>query len=315
MTADRPIRTNRFEKNSLIPRRNPSQMSDKINNLRSEIQVRQNFFRPMPSPMNLVADGVDHINIYSFGETDLGQVLSHDSPVKFRHHIFGAFSNVEAFWHYIQSEERDDRLRNMSRMSFQRFKSELNIRMVTNFRAIIMDANYQRIKQNPGIMQAIIDSTLPFDAYYYTSDRIRQRPKYFAWLLHGFEEIRKALKEQREPDFSALLDTPGSDIYEFACPEMKGSVMKPLSQGDGSKNKKKKKPHSNMSSLLKNGAVESENQEEPEATVAAIECSSVEEPESSVNESSNKEGCTNECGKCVSTEVDTIPEEQGRELV
>src|SRR5574343_285348 len=192
-------------------------MSEKLRDLRSDIHTRRSFFQPMSSPMNWVGDGIDHINIYSFGETDLGQALSHDSPVSFRHNRFGFFSSMEVFWHYIQSEERDDRIRSMSRPSFKKFKSKLTYTMVTNFRAIIMDSNYQRIAQNPKIVEAIKESVLPFDCYHNSNEHIRQRPKYFAWLLYGFEEIRKALKENREPDFKPLLDNPDSEIYQFVC--------------------------------------------------------------------------------------------------
>lgn len=174
---------------------------------------------PAPSPMKWIADGVDHINIWESAVTELGQVLSHNSQIEFTHHIFGKFSSMEAFWHYIQSEERDDRIRSMAGRSLKNFAKKLNTQRITNFRAIIMDSNWEKIKQHKLLLNAVKESELPFDCYFVDGKSgLRTRPAFFNWLNMGFEEIRKAIKENREPDFTFLLDRKDTEIYEFVKP-------------------------------------------------------------------------------------------------
>lgn len=194
-------------------------MQEKMERIRPGIKTRHNFLDPHRNVSLWLDDGVDHINISSFGKTGLGQALSHASPIRFKHSIFGFFISMESFWHYIQSEEQDDRLRSMTGRNLQNFGRKLTRRMVTNFRAIIMDSNYQRIMQNDKLKEELKNSTLPFDCYYIDRETsFRKRLSYFHWMLQGFEEIRTALKEDREPNFDSLKDDRNSDIYDFVRP-------------------------------------------------------------------------------------------------
>jgi hypothetical protein len=103
----------------------------------------------------------------------------------------------------------------MTGKSLQDFVTMLTRQNVVNFRAIIMDANYQKVKQYPEIQQAMVESVLPFDCYYVykRETSIPIRTNFASWVIDGFEEIRKALKEQREPNFSALKDTDDDNMY------------------------------------------------------------------------------------------------------
>lgn len=195
-------------------------MSEKLGNLRGSIQTRprQSYRAPYPSADTWIEDGLDHINIYERSKLDLGKALAHGNKLGFNHSIFGSFGNIEAFWHYIQSNERDDRIRQMKGETLKDFARQLTRSKVTNFRAIIIDANYQRIKQYKELVNAMIESELPFDCYYYNQSDIRQRHQYSIWLIQGFEEIRKALKENREPDLTRFLDVEDSEIYQFVVP-------------------------------------------------------------------------------------------------
>lgn len=173
---------------------------------------------PSPSAMNWKGDGIDHINIGRQAVTDLGFGLSNSSPLDFDHSIFGNFCSMETFWHYIQSKERDDRIRGMKGPVLQKFVEMLTWNSVKNFRAIIMDAHYQRIKQYEALKAELTKSTLPFDCYTINTSGIRIRPKFFKWVIFGFEEIRAALRENREPNFDILKDIENSGIYDFVIP-------------------------------------------------------------------------------------------------
>lgn len=162
----------------------------------------------LPGLDSIGVDGVNHINIWEKASTDLGVALSHMADLPFTHEKFGKFRSIEGFWHYIRSTSRDDRTRMMAGYKAKKFGDSLESRRVDDFKIIIMDANWQKIKQYNPLVEELKKSTLPFDFYYlYNNDTdIRARPASAFWLIDGFEEIRKAIKENRAPDFSFLKD-------------------------------------------------------------------------------------------------------------
>jgi hypothetical protein len=197
------------------------QLKSLLPNVRTTKSGRQNNRNPMISPEMLGNDGDDHINIWDEGKTDLGKVLAHSTSIAFSHSIFGRFNSMEAFWHYIRSEERDDRIRVINSKALKKFVSKLTNVRVPNFRAIIMDSNWQKVNQYPAIVNAIKESTLPFDCYYVyqRTGGVRIRPVWAHWVIPGFEEIRRALKEDREPNFDNLKDTKNIGIYDAVLPK------------------------------------------------------------------------------------------------
>lgn len=212
-----------------MSKNNPGSMFDKLMPLRGRLKPRRqdDIREPSPSPMRWIADGVDHLNIWDQGEEELGRILAPNTTIPFVHAEFGRFSNMEAFWYYIQSEERDDRIRTMSGQTLKKFSRLLTVTRVTNFKAIIVDANWQRIKNFKVVMQAMKDSSLPFDCYYINRESgVRVRPIYFKWFTQGMEEIRSALQQEREPNFDFLLDRQNTGIYEFVLPRPKDDAVK-----------------------------------------------------------------------------------------
>lgn len=177
---------------------------------------------PWPSPMGLIKDGVDHINIWDAAETELGKLLCNNSPLSFVHNVLGKFYSIESFWHYIQSVEQDDSIRTMYGPALKNFSRRSQSRQVKNFRAVIIDAAYQRIVQYPALAQAVAESSLKFDCYYVdrNASGLRVRPPFFKWLIKGFDEIRLALQEHRVPDLKFLMDdqSESADIYEDIRP-------------------------------------------------------------------------------------------------
>lgn len=199
---------------------NPA-MRHALNNIRGKIKT----FTPkgsFPPVESWKGDGIDHINIgYNVG-TELGNLLSLDSPLKLRHPLFGHFETAENFRLYIQTEEKDDRLRYARVVDARRLAKTYKYKRPVNLHAIIMDTVYIRIMMYPRVAEMITESVLPFENYYiHPKSGIRIRPRSFSWLIPGFEEIRNALKEGREPNFSFLMDRESADIYEFVLPEVK----------------------------------------------------------------------------------------------
>ena len=185
--------------------------------------VRGNIFRdPIPSPMMYDKDGVDHINIWGFGETELGRQLSTQYRKPFVHEHFGRFNTIDGLWHWISSFERDDRLRHLSDKQLKMFSSNLTRMRVPHFRFLILDAIWQRINQDKALKKMMIESFLPFTCYYYhRRDTSLPRMSITAahWLIPGYTEIRMALKENRLPSF--YNNRVKLDIYEAAVEQIK----------------------------------------------------------------------------------------------
>ena len=45
-------------------------------------------------------DGIDHINTYSKGKTELGKLLTNFAHTPFVHPKYGEFQSVEGFWYF-----------------------------------------------------------------------------------------------------------------------------------------------------------------------------------------------------------------------
>lgn len=210
---------------NFVPRNNA--LKDQLSKLLPGINRSKNhhhkkggrFNQPMAAPTG--RDGVDHINIFESATTDLGRCLSHSNQLRFNHKLYGGFSNIESFWYYIRSEEHDDRVRKLTGNKLKAFADEMTPRRVKNFMAIILDANWQRVLQYPELKEAIKENTLPFECYSYLKrqDGIRQRPPHAHWMIPLFEEISKAIKEDREPDLTKFLDDQKIGLYDDVFPK------------------------------------------------------------------------------------------------
>lgn len=204
----------------------PSTLKERINEHTSRKKADEKIFL---NTLYLEGDGIDHINIWDAAETELGEVLSHSYQLKFHHTMFGSFNSIETFWYYIQSKERDDQIRSLSGRilkSFANDRSKITICFITNFKAIIADAQWQRISSMQPLVDELVKSTLPFDCYYINAQSgIKTRPIMYKWICAAMEEIRKALKEDRLPDFTFLMDDKSVGIYEFVNAHIKSSKL------------------------------------------------------------------------------------------
>lgn len=196
----------------------------KLFNRDSKKVVAKNF--TLPDPMKLNADGVDHINIFGRPLTTLGRHMSTNSRrFAFTDECYDRFSSIENFWAFIRAEEKDDDLRRMSSVDLRNTARNYTEVFVENFKALIINAYYQRIKQNKELLDQIVKSSLPFDCYYVNKDGLRIRPGgYYKWLLAGLEEVRKAIKENREPDLTPFMDNTNS-LYDVSLISKKKQIL------------------------------------------------------------------------------------------
>lgn len=154
------------------------------------------------NPKFWVGDGVDHINISRRGLTELGQALDPATFLPFTHSVFGYFSSVSAFWDFIETGCKEERLRDPKFYVRQKLKEQLERIKVPDMEFLILDAMYQRIAANPPLVEAIKQSTLPFDCYVVdTETNKRFRKSVVSWIYEGMEVIRTAIKKDTQPNF------------------------------------------------------------------------------------------------------------------
>lgn len=177
------------------------------------------------TPGRWMKDGVDHINIGRKAATALGRMLDFDHVRSFDHPVLGPFRCINSIWFMLRAKYKSDAIRNLTGIELKKFVVDRcggYGPRIRNFRAIIMHSAWLRIKGSKELTNMMIDSTLPFD-YYRTVEPsgIRFQIEFAEWVVPAYEAIRKALKENTEPDLEFLRDTRGVDIYEHAIDELR----------------------------------------------------------------------------------------------
>lgn len=157
--------------------------------------------------INPEEDGKKHINIHHKGKDPLGRMLSHYYSAPFVHPFFGPFETIEGFWHYLKDGCRDDVFRNLNgHKSKQRFRKKnedgeyLNL-TIPRVAEVMLAANYAKIEQNPEILTALVQSTLPFEQYFLQDEsNLPIRPRGSEWLVKVFRDLRKHFQEGTKPE-------------------------------------------------------------------------------------------------------------------
>lgn len=169
-------------------------------------------------------DGVDHINVSQGAKTVIGKWLNGRNGIAFHHPVLGQFSTIENLMFFVKAQSPDDRIRTEYDFNvIRRMLSEGGgVRRNMPFAdAIHIEAIYLRILMNESLIKKVVNSNLPFDSYFVSRDTgLRQRFEPARYLVPGYEEIRKALKERRELDLrpfagvSYKTDMSTVDIYK-----------------------------------------------------------------------------------------------------
>lgn len=157
-------------------------------------------------------DGIDHINIYSKGATELGRKLSNFARIGVTLPE-GGFASIEAYWYYLgihpkaivdigKLVDRED-MKHLFGWKAKNVGKQLKEAQAHSplpeekFRKKIRYACYQKIEQHPDLKKELIASTLPFAHYYVFNGIIKDAG--FDWLVEFWEAARKYYREQDEP--------------------------------------------------------------------------------------------------------------------
>lgn len=142
-------------------------------------------------------DGVDHINIYSKGNTALGQMLSNFSkcPINTRD---GKFLSVEGYWYWMSIEPCKEReqLRNCYGFWAKKVGKEIlqtkKPAWDDNFEEKILEAIWDKFQKNASLIKEAYKD-LPFYHYYNYGGKVIDLTEKYSWMVDGISKMRNEL--------------------------------------------------------------------------------------------------------------------------
>lgn len=174
--------------------------------------------RTVHNPGMWKKEGEDHINISKNSETKLGRLLSLDNVRHWEHSLLGPFRSLNSLWFFLKAVHKSDEIRTITGFDLKNFVNRRcggQVGRIPHFQAVILESAYQRVLYCPDIAAAILESDLPFDCYRVVpASGVCVRFEHSTWLTRGYEEIREALKENREPNFNSFRDQEAGGIYD-----------------------------------------------------------------------------------------------------
>ena len=207
---------------------------DQLKAVKPAVKVAVSNIGNLPDSANhWVKDGVDHINIARQAMTSLGKTLNLDHVRNWEHSVLGPFRSLNSLWYFLRAANRSDTIRTLSGGELRRFVDSRCGGFgghLPNFRIMILDSMYKRIKACSEISAEMIRTVLPFDSYRENESGIRIRFEHTPWIVAGYEEIRSALKEMREPNFTSIAGRIEGDLADIYKPILKQLVHEPTEE-------------------------------------------------------------------------------------
>jgi len=140
-----------------------------------------------------VNDGVDHINVYSRGNTELGRWLSNFARAPFIHPLYGVFESIEGFWYWLGTGKSVEALRGTHGLAAKRLGKQYLKVPCDNFEEEIRQAITYKLEQHPQYLKMLRESSLPLAHYYYYGEpencKIITMPQ-FDWIIEHLEHQR-----------------------------------------------------------------------------------------------------------------------------
>lgn len=143
--------------------------------------------------INELDDGKTHINISFNGKTKLGQALDfyYFSPINIPD--LGSFNCIGGLQHFLMSSPYDERLRTAAGRTCRELGKSIQAKPIPGLKNIIAEATWYKVCQNEALMNMVLESDLPFHAYYVKENNIVFTGLNI-WYTKVLEEIRKTIK-------------------------------------------------------------------------------------------------------------------------
>ena len=140
-------------------------------------------------------DGIDHINVYSKGRTQLGRWMSNftESPFKSPNH--GYFSSIEGYWYWLKTGLKHDNLRGLSGYEAKKVGRLYQPVPIDEdaFKECIKEAMIMKTISDDLHRNLLATSTLPF-IHYYVKNGVVIPKDGSIWQMDEWENIRLLLK-------------------------------------------------------------------------------------------------------------------------
>lgn len=136
-------------------------------------------------------DGIDHINVYSKGRTELGRWLSNFAWMEFEHPEDGIFQSIEGYWYWLST--KDDKLRRLYGFKAKQYGRSIGGKDWLDdeeFKRKIKLALEAKIDHHPRLEQEFVYNKLPLKHYYVYGDKVVE-PKEGKWIIEYLEELNK----------------------------------------------------------------------------------------------------------------------------
>jgi hypothetical protein len=149
-------------------------------------------------------DGVDHINIYSKGKTELGRLLTNFAYTPFVHPIYGNFTSMEGFWYYYLTGCKYEQFKSVHGFDAKSLGKQLRDDrkdkegISEEDKVIILDALRWKLRHNKNIVHLLTKSKLPLTHYYAYGSKGNWKVKYlpeYDWITKEIERVRDVCKQ------------------------------------------------------------------------------------------------------------------------
>lgn len=153
------------------------------------------------------ADGINHINVYSKGKTELGRLLSNFAEIIIKTNN-GDFNSVESWWYWTKmnninsscliplfDEKQLDEIRHRpgkSAKDYFRFLYKNDSTEVNPSREQLKEIYKLKLEQYPGIKKLLLKNTLPLAHYYMMFEKKISADEYL-WTVQLWDEIKKEI--------------------------------------------------------------------------------------------------------------------------
>lgn len=180
-----------------------------------------NLAEVQPLPIDQVPDpakdGIDHLNVYSKGKTQLGRDLSNFAHLAIEHPDHGFFASMEAYWYWISTGMMHDSLRRLYSASAKTAGQMLAPVKLDpeKFQALICDGLKLKIMQNRKLRDELKKSHLPLRHYFVYGNGqgqvIREKGTH-RYQIDCIEAVRLALQRNHAVQLSDGRPAIGTEI-------------------------------------------------------------------------------------------------------
>ena len=136
-------------------------------------------------------DGVDHVNVYSQGKTQLGKLLSNFADTPFEIEGKGKFKTVEGFWYWTMTGLEE--LRDLPGWQCKEVgRRAETVRSHPN-ETELFEAYEAKLDSNPHIITMLLNNNLPLAHYYVYSGNIVE-PKEWQWTALLWNKVADKIR-------------------------------------------------------------------------------------------------------------------------